>query len=249
MAQLFKPSANTMARTSLLVMGALPVLAILVGMTLARGSMNTRVGNMPEQPVPFSHRHHATELGIDCRYCHTGVESSPQAGLPSTETCMTCHSQIWQDSPLLEPARESYAQDRAIKWVQVNKVPEFVYFNHAIHVNKGVSCNNCHGPVQNQQMSFKSRTFFMSWCLKCHKDPAKYMWQDKEHPNLSPREQVFNLYKKYQADPSMAGSSPAERSLALGNEQVNPDRAEGESILKMRGIQKPQMADCWTCHR
>lgn len=250
MPQLFSPNTNTHARLSLAVFAALPVVAILAGSTVTRSSSNTRVGLALDQPVPFSHKHHVHELGIDCRYCHTSVEDAAQAGLPSTETCMSCHSQIWTNSPLLEPVRQSYATNEPIKWTKINKVPEFVYFNHSVHVNKGISCNHCHGAVQQQQMTAKARTFFMAWCLECHRDPAKYMYKDKENPQLSPREQVFNLYLKYQVDPKMQKATPTEQKLSRGDEQkLDPHEfAEGESLLKERGVVKEQMADCSVCH-
>ncbi len=247
MPQLFKPSANSLARATLGLSAALPVLAILIGSNITRGPSNTRVGLALDQPVPFSHKHHAWELGIDCRYCHTAVETSAQAGLPSTETCMSCHSQIWTNSPLLEPVRLSYAENKPIKWVQLNKVPEFVYFNHSVHVNRGISCNHCHGPVQDMQMAYKARTFFMRWCLECHKAPEKYMWEDKSNPDLTPREQVFNLYSKYQLDPEMKGASSVEKALAQGEEQRNSN-PDGERILKERGINKEILANCSVCH-
>lgn len=249
MAQLFKPSANSVARMSIMATGLAVVLIFGLGMTLSRGSLNTRVGLAPDQPVPFSHQHHATELGIDCRYCHTTVEKSAAAGMPGTETCMSCHSQIWTNSPLLDPVRQSQVQNRPLRWVKLNKVPEFVYFNHAVHVNKGVSCNTCHGPVQTMQMAYKARSLFMSWCLECHQSPEKYMFDGTE--GLSPREQVFDLYKKYQLDPSLAGSSPVEQKLARGDEQRVPKdlEARGVELMRLRGLKKAQMTDCYTCHR
>lgn len=248
MAQLFKPSTNSLAKYSLLGFGALPVLAILIGMTVSRGTSNTRVNNALEQPVPFSHRHHATELGIDCRYCHTSVEKAASAGMPSTETCMSCHEHIWTNSPLLEPVRDSFANNKPINWVKLNKVPEFVFFNHSVHVNKGVSCNQCHGKIQDMQMAYKSRSLFMAWCLECHKAPEKYLYTDAKNPNLSPREQVFNLYTKYQADPTMQSLAPNEADLLRGAEQRANSIEEGTKLLKERGVQKAQMADCSVCH-
>ncbi len=250
MAQMFKPSANSIAKISLLVFASLPVLAILIGSTLSRSSANTRVGLAMEQPIPFSHQHHAWELGIDCRYCHTSVENAAQAGLPQTETCMTCHSIIWTNSPLLEPLRASYATNTPIRWTKLNKVPEFVYFNHAAHVNKGISCNQCHGAVQKMPMAYKARTFFMRWCLECHRDPGKYMFTDKKNPQLSPREQVFNLYSKFQSDPHMKEFNEVEKALANGEEQKLPANMvkEGQALAKERGVKTKQLMDCSVCH-
>ncbi len=245
---MFKPSVNSLAKISLLTFASLPVLAILIGMTASRNSPNTRVELPVEQPIPFSHRHHAVELGIDCRYCHTSVEVNAQAGLPSTETCMSCHGHIWENSPLLEPVRKSYEDKKPITWIQLNKVPEFVYFNHAVHVNKGISCNHCHGEIQDMQMAYKARTLFMAWCLECHREPEKYLYTDPKNPKLSPREQVFNLYQKYQADHRMDNLTVAERKLLKGDEQRAHSHEEGVKLLEERGIKKTQLADCSVCH-
>jgi hypothetical protein len=140
-----------------------------------------------EQPVPFSHRHHAGQLGIDCRYCHTAVEVSSSAGIPPTKTCMNCHSQIWADSPTLEPVRASFKTDRSIEWVRVHDLPDFVYFNHSIHVQKGVGCVSCHGRVDLMNLTWQENTLQMAWCLSCHRNPERH---------LRPREEVFNLQWK-----------------------------------------------------
>jgi hypothetical protein len=251
MPQLFRPQANYFAKFSLLLAGALPVLLILTGSAISRSSANTGVGIAPDQPVAFSHNHHAYELGIDCRYCHTSVESSSYAGLPQTETCMSCHSQIWTNSPLLDPVRKSYETGEPLKWNLVNKVPEFVYFNHSIHVNRGISCNNCHGPMQKMQMTQKSRPFHMQWCLECHREPEKYLYADEKRPDLSPREQVFNLYLKYQSDPSGVDMTAHERQLILGREQkitIGELVEKGRKLLEKRGVNKAQLADCAVCH-
>lgn len=248
MAQLFKASTNSLAKISLMVFASLPVLAILVGMTLSRNAPNTRQMLPLEQPIPFSHRHHSIELGIDCRYCHTSVETGAQAGLPSTETCMSCHAHIWTNSPLLEPVRTSYAENKPIEWTQLNKVPEFVYFNHSVHINKGISCNQCHGAIQDMQIAYKARTLFMSWCLDCHRKPEKYLYTDPRNPQLSPKEQVFNLYQKYQADPGMSEMTLMEQQMLKGAEQHALSTTEGKELVKARGLKKEQLADCAVCH-
>ncbi len=249
MPQLFNAATNSYARGSLMAFASLPVLAILVGMTLSRHSPNTRQNIPLEQPVPFSHKHHTIELGIDCRYCHTSVETAADAGMPSTETCMSCHQHIWTNSPLLDPVRQSYAENKPIVWTQLNKVPEFVYFNHSVHINKGVSCNQCHGAIQDMQIAYKSRTLFMSWCLECHREPEKYMYADPANKELSPREQVFNLYVKYQKDASRHSLSGMEMNLIKGAEQHALSTKEGRELVKARGIKKEQLTDCWICHR
>jgi hypothetical protein len=136
------------------------------------------------QPVPFSHQHHVGGLGIDCRYCHTSVETSSFAGIPPTKTCMNCHSQIWTNSPMLEPVRASYRTGNSLVWTRVNDLPDFVYFDHSIHINKGVGCYSCHGPVDRMPLTYAAHTLQMEWCIGCHRAPQK---------ELRPREQVFNM--------------------------------------------------------
>ena len=190
MAQIFHPSTNTLSRVS--IYGGL---FILIGL----GYALYRIGEAPyftevnvprTQPVPFSHKHHTAELGIDCRYCHTSVENSSFAGLPPTSTCMTCHSQIWTTSPMLEPVRASFQNDVSLNWSRVNALPEFVYFDHSIHVHKGVGCTTCHGPVGDMPLTWRANTLYMSWCLDCHRNPERY---------VRPRSDVFRI--DYQAPP------------------------------------------------
>src|SRR5437660_2869412 len=137
-----------------------------------------------EQPVQLSHKHHVGDDGIDCRYCHTSVEKSAFAGVPPTETCMTCHSQIWTESPLLAPVRESYRTGRPIQWQRVHDLPDFVYFNHSIHIKKGIGCVSCHGRIDEMPITRKHQTLSMRWCLSCHRSPEK---------NMRPHEKVFDL--------------------------------------------------------
>jgi len=253
MAQIFHSSANTIAKISLVVGLAAPVLIIGVASAITRSSFNTNTGVPRDQPIPFSHEHHATELGIDCRYCHSNVEKSATAGVPPTQTCMSCHSQIWTNSPLLEPVRESYRTGTPLKWTKVNEVPEFVYFNHSIHVNRGISCNECHGPVQQMQITYREQAFRMAWCVDCHKNPERHLYTDEEekkkNPDLTPREQVFNLYWKYQTDPTKL--THREERLVEGEEYSPSDEEleKGKQLVAERHIQKKQLADCWICHR
>jgi formate-dependent nitrite reductase cytochrome c552 subunit len=145
--------------------------------------------NIPRpQPVPFSHEHHVGGLGLDCRYCHASVEISSSAGMPPTQTCMTCHSQIWTNAAILEPVRASYRDSKPIAWTRINAVPDFVYFNHSIHVAKGVGCTTCHGPIGQMNITWKAQTLYMRWCLDCHNAPENY---------LRPRSEVLNAF--YQA--------------------------------------------------
>jgi hypothetical protein len=255
MGQIFGPYANSIAKASILGGAALPVVAGLGLAALSRSPMNTKVQVALDQPIPFSHQHHNWELGIDCRYCHVSVEKSAYAGLPSTETCMSCHSQIWTNSPLLEPVRKSYETGTPIKWNLVNKVPDFVFFNHALHIAKGINCNTCHGPVQEMHITYKGNPFQMQWCLECHRNPGRYLYEDKAHPELSPRQQVFNFYWKIQAGEQL---TEREQSLARGGQQTGgfnvgaSDKPQelslGKELVHKRGIRVNQLSDCSVCH-
>jgi hypothetical protein len=258
MAQVFHPSMNVISRASLLAAVVLPVVLLCVGSGITRSSANTKVDVPLDQPVPFSHQHHVSELGIDCRYCHTTVEKTSFAGVPPTHTCMSCHSQIWTNSPLLEPIRESYktekpirAEDGSLGWNRVNKLPEFVFFNHSIHIDRGINCNQCHGAVNKMQLTYKGRPFFMSWCLKCHTNPEKYIYQSEEAKakGVSPREQVFDLY--YKASKGEEKLSDRERSLINGEDyEGNKDEAaDGAQLIDKFHVKKDQLQDCWICHR
>jgi hypothetical protein len=196
MAQIFRPSANTIAKLSIVLGGLLAVGGLVLMNAVDRSPYVTGVNVPPEQPVPFSHKHHVTQIGIDCRYCHTSVERAAYAGIPATEVCMSCHSQVWADAPMLEPVRESWRTGKALEWTRVHDLPEFVYFNHSIHVNKGMSCAVCHGRVDQMPLVWKVNTLHMSWCLDCHRQPEKY---------IRPKEEVFNM-----------AYVPQEDQLALG---------------------------------
>lgn len=264
MAQLFKPVANTLATASLIVGAGLPFL-LLAGSQITRSPAGTKVFNPLDQPVPFSHRHHVTELGIDCRYCHSSVEDSAHASVPATEVCMSCHSQIWTNSPMLAPVRDSYESNKPLRWNKVNAVPDFVYFDHSIHIARGISCNTCHGAVQNMPLTWKGQAFRMSWCLDCHKNPSKFMLVDEEgaahdehaeegaHEDhavstLTPREKVFHLYKKIAAGEKL---NDVEHKLAIGLTQQLPsdDVHKGYKVMQQAGVNVTQLQDCYVCHR
>lgn len=248
MPQLFKPAANYIARASLIGALLAPVIIGVAVAAISRSPANTKLQVPINQPIPFSHQHHTWELGIDCRYCHTAVETSPEAGFPATETCMSCHSQIWTNSPLLGPVRESLETNTPIKWNKVNKVPEFVYFNHSIHVARGINCNTCHGPMQHQHITFKGKEFQMQWCLQCHRAPERYIYEDESRPDLNPRQQVFNLYWKIQKGDAL---TKREHKLARGEEPTSDspaDKEKGRALIQKYGIKVQQLADCAVCH-
>ncbi len=185
MGQIFHRSTNTISRVS--IAGAI-VLAAALGwflLTYPYSSYATQVGVVKEQPVPFSHKHHVGDLGMDCRYCHTSVETSSFAGIPSTEICMNCHTEIWKDSPVLAPVRDSYQTGKAIAWTRVDSLPGYAYFDHSIHVTKGVACVTCHGQVDEMPLTWQDQSLLMSWCVNCHRNPAQ---------NIRPRDQVTNLH-------------------------------------------------------
>ncbi len=185
MAQIFQPRANTIARLVLLAIPTVPVVALLIGYEVMRSPYVTRQDVTRDQPVPFSHEHHVGGLGIDCRYCHTSVTQSRFAGLPATHICMSCHSQLWTQAPMLAPVRESLADGQPIHWQRVNTLPGYVYFDHSVHVANGVGCTTCHGPVARMALMRQAAPLTMGWCLDCHRDPA---------PNLRPREAIFDPY-------------------------------------------------------
>ena len=184
MAQIFDRSSNALARMSLVLTG---LIVIALGVTLdslQRSPWVTRQGQRPDQPVPFSHKHHVQGLGLQCQYCHVTVEKSSYAGIPPTKTCMNCHAQIWTNAALLEPVRHSWETGQSLVWTKVHDLPDYVYFNHSIHVNKGLGCASCHGRVDQMPLMYQQNTLQMEWCLNCHRDPAK---------NLRPVSQVYNM--------------------------------------------------------
>lgn len=184
MAQIFHRSTNALARIT--IFGGLFFLVVLVWAAdlWTKSSYMTGQNVVLNQPVPFSHDHHTAGLGIDCRYCHTSVEESAFAGVPPTATCMNCHNIMWNDSDMLAPIRESYRTGEAIRWKRVHDLPDFVYFNHAIHLKKGIGCESCHGRVDQMPLIHQANSLQMRWCLDCHRDPAPY---------IRPREEIFTM--------------------------------------------------------
>jgi hypothetical protein len=175
MPQIFRPSANTLSKLSLFGVLSLVGGLILFAMVLGRSGYVTRANEYIEQPIQFSHLHHVTDDGIDCRYCHTSVETSPFAGIPPTKTCMNCHSQLFSTEPILEPVRASFREDKPLHWVRVHDLPDFVYFNHSIHVKKGMGCETCHGRVDQMPLMEQVNSLQMQWCVNCHRNPENYV--------------------------------------------------------------------------
>jgi hypothetical protein len=221
MAQVFHPVMNTVAKAS--IFGAVFIVAF-VTWAAAQWYVSpyfTQVNVPREQPLQFSHEHHVSGLGIDCRYCHGSVEESSFAGIPSTKTCMSCHSQVWTSAPMLEPVRASWRTGKPIRWTRVHDLPDYAYFDHSIHVAKGVGCASCHGDVQNMALMFKANTLHMSWCLDCHREPEKF---------VRPRDEVFN----------MDWHPPVD----VKQEQL------GKELVREYGIRDAvQLSNCSICHR
>ncbi len=210
MSQIFPRAMNTLARAS--IFGFLLILGFVgwVGTRIDRSSYLTEQGIAKSQPVPFSHEHHVGGMGIDCRYCHASVERSRFAGMPSTKTCMTCHSQIWTNARMLEPVRQSFATGTPIAWVRVHNLPDYAYFNHAIHVNKGIGCDTCHGPVNRMPLMYQYASLQMEWCLACHREPERF---------IRPGNEVFNM-----------NWQPPPNQLELGRELVKRYHVNKEQL-------------------
>src|SRR3954468_6525468 len=184
MPQVFSRRANSFAKASIFVTVLLVAMAAFSCWVVWSSPNMTRQYLILDQPVAFSHEHHNGGLGIDCRYCHTTAETSSSAGMPSTETCMTCHSQLWTEAPVLEPVRESWQTGVPIRWTRVYDNPDFVFFDHSIHVQKGIGCSTCHGRVDQMPLVWKEHSLWMRWCIDCHRNPEK---------QIRPKEQVFNM--------------------------------------------------------
>jgi hypothetical protein len=182
--QLFHHGANALAKLSIVGAAFVLVLVTWAWAQLNYSGYNTGAGLEKQQPVQFSHKHHAGDDGIDCRYCHTSVETSSFAGVPPTSTCMNCHKQIWADAPYLEPIRASLRDNKPIMWERVHDLPDYVYFNHSIHVAKGVGCATCHGRIDEMPVVYQNASLQMSWCIDCHRKPENF---------LRPKEQVVNM--------------------------------------------------------
>ncbi len=202
MSALFTPRANGIYKAVLVILvgGAAGTIAGL--MTWARVPYGTQQQEQIQQPIVFDHRHHVQDDLIDCRYCHATVERAPSAGIPATEVCLNCHSQVWNKSPLLDLVRASYFSNQAIPWIRVHRLPGFVYFNHAAHVNKGVGCVECHGRVDRMPAIEQVAPLNMGWCLDCHRDP---------YPRLRPLEEITSMTWTYDGDRAQLGRELAKK--------------------------------------
>ena len=219
MPQIFHRSFNTLSRVS--IAGTLLTLTTVGGVLFVVGwsPYVTQAGIARVQPVPFSHQHHVGQLGIDCRYCHTSVEVSSVAGVPPTKTCMNCHQEIWFGSPTLEPVRASFKSGESIPWRRIHNLPQFVYFDHSIHIHKGVGCASCHGRVDEMPFTYQAESLLMKWCVDCHRNPA---------PNLRPREAVFDMaWQPPAGDPNLGA----------------------ELMKRYRIRTTDELLSCSTCHR
>jgi hypothetical protein len=219
MSQIFHRHTNIYSRLSILAVLALGAIGGGVVALLNISGYNTNQGVPVEQPIQFSHAHHVGGEGIDCRYCHTSVEESAFANIPPTKTCMNCHSQIWTNAPILEPVRASFRENKPLHWTRVHDLPDFVYFNHSIHVRKGVGCATCHGRVDKMPLMYQEASLQMNWCVNCHRNPAQY---------VRPREEVYN----------MAWERPAN----------DPDLGK-RLVQEYKIASVDQLTSCSTCHR
>jgi hypothetical protein len=232
MAQFFPHSANAYAKMSLALLAIFAGGLGLAADRLQRSPWVTKEGVRLEQPVPFSHNHHVSGLGIDCRYCHTSVENSSFAGIPPTKTCMNCHSQIWTNAPMLEPVRASYRDNKSLHWTRIHDLPDFVYFSHEIHVNKGVGCKSCHGPVDQMPLMYQDASLQMEWCLSCHRKTENF---------LRPREEIFNMAYE---PPSQA------KPVAFAGKTYFDQESLGRAIQQQYQIRSVfEITSCETCHR
>jgi hypothetical protein len=232
MPQVFPKSTNAIARMMVI---ALPLMFAGTGVALSafyRSDYTTGRNAVTEQPVPFSHLHHVNQLGIDCRYCHTAVEHSAHAGIPPTKTCMNCHQQMWAGAEWLEPVRKSYKTDTPITWNKVHNTPHYVYFNHSIHVAKGVSCYSCHDRIDNMPLVKQSKTLLMEWCLDCHRQPENH---------LRPKSEIYNLAWK-----------PKDGTVDTDGATIEPmSQAElGRQLKEKYHVRDEKtLTNCSICHR
>ena len=244
MANFFPRWTNWLPLKVVVILGALGT-AATAGVWYYFTPKYTRVGYQPIQPVPFPHDIHVTQLGMDCRYCHSFVEVSAHSNVPNTQTCMNCHSQVQKDNPKLLAVRQSWASGLPVTWVQIHKTPDYVYFNHSVHVNRGISCYSCHGDVNHMPVVYHHEPQSMAWCLDCHRAPQN---------NLRPREQVFNLdwtpdQENVPAFIAKYGKPPGEEDKDFSKPDVKLTQREiGTTLLHKWHINPPD-GNCYGCHR
>ena len=219
MSQIFHRSTNYWSKFSIVLALAFVGFLGWVVVTMSWSGYTTGQGVIKDQPVQFSHAHHVGAMGIDCRYCHTTVEESPFANIPPTKTCMNCHSQIWSNAPILEPVRASFRENRPLQWQRVHDLPDFVYFNHSIHIRKGVGCETCHGRVDRMPLIRQVQSLQMEWCLDCHRDPSRF---------VRPLDAITTM-----------GYQPATAQSELGPRLVRD--------YKIAGVE--ELTSCSVCHR
>ena len=229
MSQVFHRSTNTISKVS--IFGFVFFVAALgwVVQEINRSAYVTEAFVARTQPVPFSHKHHVGGMGLDCRYCHTAVEDSAPAGIPPTKTCMNCHAQIWTNAPMLEPVRQSFRTDQSIEWIRVHDLPDYVYFNHSIHISKGVGCSTCHGRVDQMPLMWRVNNLQMEWCLSCHRQPENF---------LRPKDQVFNM--------AWAGPTHA-KPVEWNGKKFESQAALGARLVQEYKVRK--LTYCSACHR
>ena len=235
MAPVFPPGVNSLMRWSIVGVVVTVFAVVSLASALYWSPLVTDVNVAKSQPVPFSHQRHVSANGLDCRYCHTTVETSSFAGIPPTETCMTCHSVILNDQEMFKPVVDSWETGKPIQWTRLNDMPDFVYFNHSIHVNQGIGCNQCHSnetaKIEEMRLTVKAQTFHMSWCLDCHKDPAQY---------IRPKSEVFNMAW----EPGSKDAKISYEAFGVANQEEL-----GAQLVKEYNVEVEQLTNCSICHR
>jgi len=228
MPQVFPSSMNVVARLTLLALPLILASGGVAGAVFYRSDYTTGTRLVTEQPVPFSHKHHVSQLGIGCAYCHTSYEKSASAGFPPSKTCMNCHQQMWVGAELLQPVRD-YAKGKPIAWTKVHNVPHYTYFNHSIHVAKGVGCVSCHGQIDEMNLVYQSKTLLMEWCLDCHRNPEKH---------LRPKDEITNMrFSPSQVMNTATGQPHTQTSL-------------GKSLKELHQVREASvLTNCSICHR
>jgi hypothetical protein len=249
MPQIFPKALNPVARVVFLSLPLLAGSAGLTGAAFYRSSYATGKDEIVSQPVAFSHAHHVGQLGIDCRYCHTSVETAGFANVPATKTCMNCHQQIWQGSDLLAPVRESYKEDKPIEWNRVHNLPHYAYFNHSIHLAKGVGCVSCHGRIDQMNLTGQHTTLLMEWCIACHREPEKF---------LRPREEVTSMTWtparggdwKPEDFPNGGRQSDGSLNPLIGTPRPTDQKQLGLMLKEQYKVRdKVTLTNCSMCHR